>query len=181
MKTLNLLLNNIQLYKFSIARIMEKMKQLFLLVLMFPMITYGQIENLRYKRVVEYVIDSIIKNDYDNCHISNLIERKTEFFDFHGLSKNCEIQHKLLLEILINGEQLSIKESNLSILIPDQLENESNDIKIELGTIISYKDIWATVIQIRNTSKLENEWTTYSLLFVGDILVGKLTGNWHGD
>jgi len=77
------------------------MKQLMILILIFPLIAFCQTEKLKYEKVIEYVVGSIVKNDFDNYYISNLIERKTEFADFHGISQNCETQHMLLLEILL--------------------------------------------------------------------------------
>jgi len=157
------------------------MKQLMILILIFPLITFSQTEKLKYEKVIEYVVDSIVKNDLDNFYISDLIERKTEFADFHGISQNCETQHMLLVEVLLNGEQSEISESELSDLIPDKFEPEPNKSKIELGTIITYKNIWATVIVIRNDSKGKHGWTKYSLLFINDKLAGNLIGKWHGD
>jgi len=69
----------------------------------------------------------------------------------------------------------------LSNLIPDEFETESKKSKIELGTIITYKNIWATVIVIRNDSKGKYESTKYSLLFINDKLAGNMIGKWHGD
>jgi hypothetical protein len=157
------------------------MKQLIILIIIFPLITFGQIEKSKYEIVIGYIVDSIIKNDLGKFHISNSIARKTEFADFHGLSENCEIQHKLLLEILLKGEQSKIKESKLAGLIPGEYKIESNNRKVEFGTIITYKNIWATVIIIRNNSTQEDEWTKHSLLFIDNKLIGKLIGNWHGD
>jgi len=157
------------------------MKQLIILIIIFPLITFGQIEKSKYEIVIGYIVDSIIKDDFGKFHISNSIANKTEFADFHGLSQNCEIQHKLLLEILLKGEQSKIKESKLAGLIPSEYKIESNNRKVEFGTIITYKNIWATVIIIRNNSTQEDEWTKHSLLFIDDNLIGKLIGNWHGD
>lgn len=152
-----------------------------ILILIFPLIAFCQTEKLKYEKVIEYVVGSIVKNDFDNYYISNLIERKTEFADFHGISQNCETQHMLLLEILLKWEESEISESELSNLIPDEFETESKKSKIELGTIITYKNIWATVIVIRNDSKGKYESTKYSLLFINDKLAGNMIGKWHGD
>ncbi|OQX78707.1 MAG: hypothetical protein B6D64_06020 [Bacteroidetes bacterium 4484_276] len=160
---------------------MRTMKQIMILFLIFPLVAFSQTENLKYKKVIDYVVDSIIKNDVDNYHISGSIERKTEFVDFHGISKNCEIQHQLLLEILLNGKQSKISESELSTLIPEKLKPESKNNKIEFGSIISYENIWATVIISKDLSRKEHEWIKYSLLFIDYRLIVSTVEKWHGD
>lgn len=157
------------------------MKQLLIIILIFPLISFSQTEYLKYDRVIDFVADSIIKNDTANFYISDSIERKTDFFDFHGYSENCEIQHKLLMEILFNGEQSKISKSELSDIIPDKFEFESKIYKIRLGTIITYKNIWATVITVRSVSSKQHEWTKYSLLYIDNQLVVKIIGKWHGE
>lgn len=110
-----------------------------------------------------------------------LLEKKweTDFSDFHGLSKHCEIQHQLLLESLLNGENSSIMKSNITV--PVKFGNESAKYKIELGTITSYQKIWFTIVIVKDFSNRPNEWTKYSLTFINDKLIGQMIEEWHID
>lgn len=157
-------------------------KIIIILFFTFPHILFSQTEKEKYKHIISFVQDSITNDsDSNDYFLSKDIQRKTEIFDFLGISTNCEIQHQLLLEILINGEQSKITESEMTILIPYNLRNESKKYKIELSTIISYRKIWATVVTLKDVQINDNEWTKYSLLFVDNKLIGQMIGEWHAD
>jgi len=156
-------------------------KLIFLFIFFFPLTSYCQSGNERYERVINLVVDSIIRNDSNDYFISEFIERKTDFSDFHGVSSDCEIQHQLLLEILINGEQLNVSESYLKSLIPDYLNNKSKVKRIDLSSIVSYRNIWFTVVTVKDLAIKENRWTKYSFIFIDNKLVEQIVGEWHGE
>jgi hypothetical protein len=148
---------------------------------MFPLTTYCQSGNERYEQLIDLVVDSILRNDSNDYFISEFIERKTDFSDLHGVSSNCEIQHQLLLEILTNGEQSEINEYKLKSLIPEYLNDKSKEKRIDFSTIVSYGNIWFTVLTVKDLAIKENRWTKYSLIFIDNKLVEQIVGEWHGE
>ena len=134
---------------------MRANKLLLLFLLTLPLTVFSQMGNTQYKEVISFALDSIIQNDTTNFFISPLIKRETEFLDFHGNSENCKIQHQLLLEILLNGQQSRLDELEIKQLTPESLRNESAKYRIELSTIIRIKIFGQLSLRSRIQTKLE--------------------------
>ena len=158
-----------------------KLSGLFLILLL-PFAVYSQPVGDQYSRVIDFVQDSIIQTDTGNYYIFNIIFAKPGIADFLGISEACEIQHQLLIEILLSGNQLDTV-SGIINNIPLHLQDSNKRYKIEFYSITAYNDIWATVVQVIDHELPEdnNEWDKYSLLFIKEKLIGVLYGRWHRD
>jgi len=160
---------------------MINIKKVFILLLLnIPSIGFSQSIDSKYVSVINFVKDSIIRNDTANYFINTEIKRETEYVDFHGLSANCDIQHELLLEVLLNGENSSL-EHNVSTIIPNYLKISDNKFEIKLATLITYKGIWTTVITKNNRLNKARKWDKYLLIFIDDKLIFSNRQAWHAD
>jgi len=156
---------------------MKKQILIVILVLLSPLIGSSQNDDIKYMKVIDFIVDSVIKGDVNNFYISKYIERETEFVDFHGLSDKCEVQHKILLEILINGKHTQ-KGLNIDSIVPHEFQDSNKKKIINLSTIISYQDIWATVFTVK--SKEGNKaWDKYLLMYINNQIIIAEHQKWH--
>ena len=145
--------------------------------ILLPLYCFSQTETEKYKLVMRFIEDSIVKNR-NEYYIDNQIKGKTDWTYFHGFSCS-ETQHQLILEIVENGTH-SISTLIDPKLIPARNRNNENKYKVTLHTIVKYNNIWSTQIKVLNSDS--EKWDWYSLIFIeNDMIANFWSANWHAE